>query len=113
MPLVRCPPRILLKREMQGVLDYFGVTADEAPTIYLVILKDQMLKCLLPSHSTRHLHLSHHNVDFALRYKWTGATGDITSADLDSFLAQHEAGTLKVGPPCRPLPSIPSSHRRR
>jgi hypothetical protein len=28
----------------KGVLDYFGVTADEAPTIYLVVLKDQMLK---------------------------------------------------------------------
>jgi hypothetical protein len=28
----------------QGVLDYFGVTAEEAPTIYLVVLKDQMLK---------------------------------------------------------------------
>jgi hypothetical protein len=90
------------------VLDYFGVTADEAPTIYLVVLKDQMLKCLLPSHSTRRLHLSRHNVHFALRYKWTGATGDITSADLDAFLAQHEAGTLKVRPP-RPLPSIRSS----
>ena len=109
MPFVRCPPCILLKREMQGVLDYFGVTADEAPTIYLVVLKDQMLKYLLPSYSPRRLHLSHHHVDFALRYKWTGATGDITSADLDAFLAQHEAGTLKVGLPRRPLPSIPSS----
>ncbi len=28
----------------QGVLDYFGVTADEAPTIYMVTLKEQMLK---------------------------------------------------------------------
>lgn len=108
VPFVRSPPCILLKRESQGVLDYFGVTADEAPTIYLVVLKDQMLKCLLPSHSTLRPHLSHHNVHFALRYKWTGATGDITSADLDAFLAQHEAGNLKVRPP-RPLPSIPSS----
>jgi len=57
----------------KGVLDYFGVTADEAPTIYLVVLKDQMLK-----------------------YKFTGAKGDITTADLNDFLKQHESGSLKV-----------------
>ncbi len=28
----------------KGVLDYFGVKAEDAPTIYLVVLKDQMLK---------------------------------------------------------------------
>jgi len=57
----------------KGVLDYFGVTADEAPTIYMVTLKEQMLK-----------------------YKYTGAKGDITTEDLNAFLEQYEAGTLKV-----------------
>ena len=28
----------------KGVLDYFGVKAEDAPTIYLVVLKEQMLK---------------------------------------------------------------------
>jgi len=59
--------------ENKGVLDYFGVTAEEAPTIYLVVLKDQMLK-----------------------YKYTGVAGDITTSDLNNFLAQHDAGSLKV-----------------
>jgi len=57
----------------KGVLDYFGVKAEDAPTIYLVVLKEQMLK-----------------------YAFTGAKGDITQADLDAFLAAHDQGTLKV-----------------
>jgi len=61
------------KDDNKGVLDYFGVTAEEAPTIYLVVLKDQMLK-----------------------YQYTGAKGDITTSDLESFLEQYEAGSLKV-----------------
>jgi len=61
------------KDDNKGVLDYFGVTADEAPTIYMVTLKEQMLK-----------------------YKYTGAKGDITTEDLNAFLEQYEAGALKV-----------------
>lgn len=82
--------------------------ASVAYSIFAFVSSRLPVPSALPSHSTRRPHLSRHNVHVALRYKWTGATGDITSADLDAFLAQHEAGNLKVRPP-RPLPSIPSS----
>jgi hypothetical protein len=77
-------------------MDYFGVTADEAPTCYIVDIKEESLMCCPGIFVTRFCKSSFHNV--ISRYKYTGTEGDITTEGLDEFLAAYDTGSLKVLP---------------
>ncbi len=77
-------------------MDYFGVTADEAPTSFIVDIKEESLMCYPGIIFTRFCTSSFHIV--ISRYKYTGTKGDITTDGLNKFLADYDTGSLKVPP---------------
>jgi hypothetical protein len=77
-------------------MDFFGVTADDEPTSYIVDIKEESLMCCPDIFFTSFCKSSFHNV--ISRYKYTGTKGDITTEGLDEFLAAYDTGSLKVLP---------------